>query len=75
MRMQLLWNIWSGLLQQLNLQTSYHCSSKNYQMTNNHSKEFIKKIGEQIQRLREEGKLDEANSLQLTYFPSMKDTK
>jgi hypothetical protein len=44
-------------------------------MTNTHSKEFIKKIGEQIQRLREEGKLDEANSLHLTYFPSVKDTK
>ena len=73
--MQLLWNIWSGLLQQVNLQTSYHCSLKSYQMTNNHSKEFIKKINNQIQRLREEGKLDEANSLQLTYFPSLKDTK
>ncbi len=44
-------------------------------MTNNHSKEFIKKINNQIQRLRDEGKLDEANCLQLTYFPSAKDTK
>ena len=44
-------------------------------MTNTHSKEFIKKIGEQIQRLREEGKLDEANNLQLTYFPSVSNTK
>lgn len=44
-------------------------------MTNTHSKEFLKTIDGQIQRLREEGKLDEANSLHLTYFPSVKDTK
>tara|TARA_Y100000816_G_scaffold24261_1_gene15664 strand:+ start:453 stop:596 length:144 start_codon:yes stop_codon:yes gene_type:complete len=34
-------------------------------MTNAHSKEFLKTIDEQIKRLRDEGKLDEANSLQL----------
>jgi len=44
-------------------------------MTNAHSKEFLKTIDEQIKRLRDEGKLDEANTLQLTYFPSVRDAK
>ena len=44
-------------------------------MTNAHSKEFLKTIDEQIKRLKDEGKLDEANALHLTFFPSVKDTK
>ena len=44
-------------------------------MTNAHSKEFLKTIDEQIRRLRDEGKLDEANTLQLTYFPYVRDAK
>ena len=55
--------------------TSYLYNLRQNQMTNAHSKEFLKTIDEQIKRLRDEGKLDEANSLQLTYFPSVRDTK
>ena len=44
-------------------------------MTNAHSKEFLKTIDEQIKRLRDEGKLDEANTLHLIYFPSVRDAK
>ena len=57
------------------MKTSYLYNLRQDQMTNAHSKEFLKTIDEQIKRLRDEGKLDEANTLQLTYFPSVRDTK